>query len=369
MQFNDLGKQWESIRETVIEKIDSLGYNGSYINGPAVSEFESQFSSHYGTKYSIGVSNGTDGLKLALQVLDLSNEDLVIIPSNTFIADYLAVKHLPLVKPRVALIDHDENFTLDIKHLELFLKERRDDFNKVVVIPVHLYGHSCDMDVIVNLSKIYNFKIIEDCSQSHETKYKGSYLGSYGEMAVYSLYPGKNLGACGDGGIITTNDKFLCERLKSIRNYGSKVKYHYDEIGYNNRLDSIQAIILSEKLKHLERWTEIKRQIAQRYHAEIVNPKVTLPVISEDCSVHSYHIFCLQVEDRKKFESHMNSAGIPTIIHYPIPIHQTSIFDTLDIVHSISRTDETCEKIVSIPIHPFLTEGEVDLIISSVNSY
>ena len=369
MQFNDLGKQWEKIRESVLDKIDRIGFQGSYINGPAVSEFENEFAQHYNTKYSVGVSNGTDGLKLALQMFDLTNSDLVIIPSNTFVADYLAVKHLPLVKPKVALIDHDENFTIDTVHLDLFLKSYRRHFNKVVVIPVHLYGHSCDMDTIMELSKEHNFHVIEDCSQSHETKYKGNYLGSYGDLAVYSLYPGKNLGACGDAGIVTTNNEDFYNRLKSIRNYGSKVKYHYDEIGYNNRLDSMQAIVLSEKLKHLKEWTEIKNKITEQYHNRINNPKVVLPRVSEDCTTHSYHIFCVEVEDRILFEKHMSNNGITTIIHYPIPIHKTSIFDTEDIVFSSLNTDKTCNRIVSIPIHPFLTDGEINHIINTINNY
>jgi dTDP-4-amino-4,6-dideoxygalactose transaminase len=369
MQFNDLGRQWSEIRSSVIEKIDSLGFKGSYINGPEVSQFEKDFSDHYGAKYSVGVSNGTDGLKIALQVFDLGEEDLVIIPANTFIADYLAVKHLPGGIPKIALIDHDEYFTIDTSHLESFLKEKRKDFRRIVVIPVHLYGHPCDMDVIMRLASEYNFNVIEDCSQSHESKYNGNHLGSYGDLAVYSLYPGKNLGACGDAGIITTNSEEFYHRMRSIRNYGSKVKYHYDEIGYNNRLDSMQAIVLSEKLRLLEKWTEIKNRITERYQREINNPNVFLPKVSDSCTLHSYHIFCLEVEDRGSFEKFMSEKGIPTIIHYPIPIHRTSIFDSSDIIFSSSNTDKTCNRIVSIPIHPFLSEEEIDLVISSVNSW
>ena len=239
----------------------------------------------------------------------------------------------------------------------------------MVVIPVHLYGHSCDMDTIMRLSKEYNFQVIEDCSQSHETKYKNNYLGSYGDLAVYSLYPGKNLGACGDAGIITTNNEEFYNRLKSIRNYGSKVKYHYDEIGYNNRLDSMQAIVLSEKLKHLKEWTDIKNKITEQYYNGINNPKVVLPKVSKDCTTHSYHIFCVEVDDRKSFEKHMSDNGITTIIHYPIAIHKTSIFDTEDILFSSSNTDRTCDRIVSIPIHPFLTIEEVNHIINTINNY
>lgn len=370
MQFNDLGKQWQIIREEVLAKIDKVGYEGSYINGKSVSNFEKEFADHFDSKYAVGVSNGTDGLKLALQIFDLNENDLVIIPANTFVADYLAIKNIPSNKPTTVLIDHDEYFTIDTKQLESFLKENRNKYKKVVLIPVHLYGHPCDMDKIYELSKKYDFNILEDCSQSHETKYKGRHLGSYGDMAVYSLYPGKNLGAAGDAGIITTNNEDIYERLKMIRSYGSKVKYYYDEIGHNHRLDSMQAIILSEKLKYLSSWTSDKNKIVDRFLSEIKNDKIVLPKKSSECTLHSYHIFCLKVEDRKSFEKHMSISEIPTIIHYPIPIHKTSIFDyKKDIVYSSENTDKFADKIVSIPIHPFLSNDDIDKIINSLNNY
>lgn len=369
MQFNNLGKQWECVRENALKKIDEIGYEGSYINGKSVSEFESEFATHYGSKYSVGVSNGTDGLKLALQIYNLTESDLVIMPANTFIADYLAVKHLPLTKPKVALIDNNEYFTMDTSHLELCLKSLRHHYNKVVVIPVHLYGQPCDMDKIIELSNEYNFNILEDCSQSHESTYKHKKLGSFGNMAVYSLYPGKNLGGIGDGGIITTNDIEIYDRLRSIRNYGSKVKYHYDELGHNNRLDSIQAVVLSEKLKFITKWTDDKIQISNRFLSEINNPKVVLPKIPEYTTKHSFHIFCVMVEDRKSFENHLSSTGIPTIIHYPIPFHKTNVWDINDIIFSSSNTNEWCDKIVSIPLHPFLTNDEINTIINTINKY
>ncbi len=368
MQFNNLGKQWESIRESVLNKIDSIGLEGSYINGKSVSEFEDKFAKYFNTKYSVGVSNGTDGLKLALQIYNLSENDLVIIPANTFVADYLAVKNLPGQKPKIALIDHDEYFTISVTDLQDFLSKNRNSYNKVVVIPVHLYGQSCDMDKIVELSNLYNFSILEDCSQSHETTYKGKHLGSFGDMAVYSLYPGKNLGACGDAGIVTTNSEEIYKRLKSIRNYGSSVKYHYDEIGHNHRLDSIQAVILSEKLDHLKKWTDVKREIANRFLNEVKNTKITLPKTTQDCE-HSWHVFCVKVENRLDFEKYMTSKSIPTIIHYPIPIHDTKIFETTDLVFSTKNTDINKDMIVSLPIHPFLSVEEVDLIIESLNNF
>ena len=369
MQFNNLGKQWEIVRENSLKKIDLIGREGSYINGKAVSEFESQFSSHYGSKYSVGVSNGTDALKMALQIYELGESDLVIMPANTFIADYLAVKHLPLKNPKVVLIDHDEYFTLNVDHLRDFLKKDRTKYKKIVVIPVHLYGQPCDMDRIVSLSHQFDFRILEDCSQSHESQYKGKMLGSFGDMAVYSLYPGKNLGAVGDAGIITTDDEEIFNRLRSMRNYGSKVKYHYDEIGYNNRLDSIQAVVLSEKIKHISEWTEEKIKIASQFLSKVNNSKVKLPIIPEYSTKHSFHIFCLVVDDRNSFESYMNKFGIPTIIHYPVPIHQTKIWSPEDTVYSSDKTDTLCERIISIPLHPFLEIDEIKLIIDTINNY
>ena len=369
MQFNNLGKQWELIREKALEKIDKIGFEGSYINGKSVSDFETEFANHYGSKYSVGVSNGTDGLKLALQTYDLTDDDLVIMPTNTFVADYIAVKHLPMVKPKVVLIDHDDFFTINTSHLRLFLNGSRQHYKKVVVIAVHLYGQPCDMDEIVELSKEFNFSIIEDCSQSHESTYKNNLLGSYGDMAVYSLYPGKNLGAIGDAGIITTNNSDLYERLKSLRNYGSKIKYHYDEIGHNHRLDSIQSVVLSEKLKLIGDWTSNKLEISDRFIKEIKNPKINLPKISPNTTKHSFHIFCVCVENRNEFENYLSENGIPTIIHYPIPFHTTNVWDKNDIVFSDNKTNEFCNKIISLPLHPFLTLDDVNHIIDTINNY
>jgi dTDP-4-amino-4,6-dideoxygalactose transaminase len=368
MQFNDLSKQWACIRENILPKIDNLGYDGSYINGKLVKEFEDYFASYFTSKFAVGVSNGTDGLKIALQLFDLTNEDLVIIPANTYISDYIAVKNLPKNQPKVCLIDHDDNFTIDCDSLENFLEIERQKWKKIVLIPVHLYGHSCEMDRIMQLKDKYDFHIIEDCSQSHETLYKGNHLGNFGDVSVYSLYPGKNLGAMGDAGIITTNNIEYYERMKSLRNYGSKVRYHYDELGNNHRLDSIQSLILIEKLKHLKEWTRKKTEISDFYLEKIKNPKIELPKVSQNCK-HSWHVFCLRVKDRPNFEKHISNNGIPTIIHYPIPIHKTTIFDTNDIVFSSKNTDLSSDLVISIPIHPFLTTDEISQIVDVCNNY
>ena len=223
MKFNDLGKQWEAIRETCLPMVDELGFDGGYIGGNRVEDFEREFAAYVGTQHAVGVSNGTDALKLCLQTLGVGPRDNVIIPANTFIADLICVGHLPLEeKPTVTVIDHDENFCIDVIRLEEYLSNRRESFDKAVLIAVHMYGHACNMEAISKLQDEYDLLLIEDCSQSHGTRFKGRMTGTFGQMAAFSLYPGKNLGALGDAGIIATDYMIYRNRLKSLRNYGSR---------------------------------------------------------------------------------------------------------------------------------------------------
>ena len=288
--FNDLPGQWAQIKDSALINVDKLGERGDYIGGKAIDEFEKSFSNFVGSQFAVGISNGTDALKIGFQLFDLNEEDAVVMPANTFIADYIAVKNCPNGSPRVVLVDHDENYTLDMNSLNDFLSKHRSSYRKLVVVPVHLYGHPCDMDRLLELKNLYDFLIMEDCSQAHGTLYKGRHIGNIGDVSAYSLYPGKNLGALGDAGILTMNSEYFYKRSRSLRNYGSSIKYHYDELGHNHRMDTIQAIFLSEKLKRLNDWTVEKRSVAARYLAGINNPKVRLPLISKN-AYHSYHIF------------------------------------------------------------------------------
>jgi dTDP-4-amino-4,6-dideoxygalactose transaminase len=364
IKFNDLGKQWSEIRDGAINDLDRIGSEGSYIGGNDISIFENKFSEYIGTKYGIGVSNGTDALKIALRAYDLNENDLIVIPANTFIADYFAVKHLSK-SPRVMVVDHDDTYCISTFQINRLMSEFRKAYRKVVVIPVHLYGHSCDMDIIMNLSREWDFEVLEDCSQSHGTLWNGKKTGSFGSISIFSLYPGKNLGAIGDAGIICTNNDEYHSRMVSLRNYGAVSKYHYEDIGYNNRLDSIHAAFLSRKLELLDEWNDKKRIVARRYLDEIKG--VGLPIIREEC-LHSFHIFCIRVENRSNFMDKLSRKGIPTLIHYPIPIHLEKTWEIFkDMVFSAKRTNEFKDKIVSIPIHPFLTEDEVSHIIKTIN--
>jgi dTDP-4-amino-4,6-dideoxygalactose transaminase len=370
VKFNDLGKQWEEIRGKALSEIDKMGYRGDYIGGEEIQKFESEFSEFCGSSFSLGISNGTDALKIAFQMFDLGPNDLVIIPANTFIADYLAVRNIPLfysMPPSIVLIDHDEYFNISTRDLEKFLLEEREKYSRVVLVAVHLYGHLCDLEEIKRIKEKYNLLVLEDCSQSHGSKGLRLNQGEIGEISVYSLYPGKNLGALGDAGVLTTNLEKYWERGKILRNYGSKVKYHHDDLGHNHRMDTIQAIILNLKLPLLDAWNESKQGIAKRYLSEIKNSSVKLPKTAPWCSYHSYHIFCLEVDDRDSFMKHMQEKNIPCLIHYPVPIYRTPIFS--ERVYTLELTEEKCERIVSIPIHPYLTETEIDLIVSAINSW
>lgn len=376
IQFNDLGKQWEEIREKALEEIDSLGKRGDYIGGKKVLEFEEKFSRYFNSKYSVGVSNGTDALKIAFQMFDLGPEDLVIIPANTFIADYLALRNLPGESgssPHLFLVDHDDSYTISIQGLKKILEEKRSNYRKVVVVAVHLYGHPCDLLSLSKLKEEYELIILEDCSQSHGSECKDFPIGKLGEVSVYSLYPGKNLGALGDAGILTTDIEEYYERAKLLRNYGSRRKYFYEELGHNHRLDTIQSIILDLKLDRLKEWNDSKQKVANRYLGEIDNIGISLPKNSSWCSYHSYHIFCVRVlGDRENFMQHLSSFGVPTLIHYPLPIHKTEIFgrsSVPDFIYDLEMTDLLCDRIVSLPIHPFLREEEVSKIIEAVNSW
>jgi len=376
IKFNDLGAQWAEIREEALIAIDELGTRGDYIGGKAISDFEAKFAAYTGSAFGVGISNGTDALKIAFQIFDLSGQDLVIMPANTFIANYLALKNLPVsgrATPEVYLVDHDKHFTISTTDLENFLSRKRNNYRQVVVVAVHLYGHPCDLQTLKDLKHKYDFILLEDCSQSHGTKSKEFNPGDLGEISVYSLYPGKNLGALGDAGILTTNDPEIYRRAKILRNYGSPVKYHYDEMGNNHRLDTLQAIVLSLKLDRLDQWNLAKQKVAERYSREINNLGISLPINAPWCEFHSYHIYCVKVlGNRENFMQHLSDHGVPTIIHYPIPIHKTNIFGgpyELDFVFNSELTDLYADRIVSLPMHPFLKEEEVTLIINTINSW
>jgi len=368
IKFNDLTKQWHEIKEEVMPELDSFFESSAYICGPYLERFEKQFSEWTGRKYSIGVSNGTDGLKLAIQSFNFyAGKTDVIMPANTFIADPFAVSHQVKGDYHITLIDHDDYYQMDLQLLEEYLSSNRERYDNCIVIPVHLYGHPTNMKKLNEITSKYNCKIIEDASQAHGAITNGEMVGKYADMTVYSLYPGKNLGAIGDAGIVTTDNEEYKNRLVSLRNYGSPQKYHHDDIGWNHRMDPIQAVILSAKLKHLDKWNKMKQPIAKKYN-ELLSDIVITPKIDNHVDLHVYHIYCIVVEDRENLQKFLSSKGIQNGIHYPIPIKDTPPYSYLA-NEKTPNTQYNSDKILSLPMHPWIQETEIEYVCSSIKQY
>lgn len=374
IKFNDLSAQWNIIEDVTMPKVQQFLRDGYYIGGPYVESFEKEFAEYTGSKYAIGTSNGSDGLKLAIEALDLRGRVNVILPANGFMADVFAVKYQVNAEYHVTFIDNDEYFQMDVDKLKSHLESQHRGWS-TVILPVHLYGHPSNMERISELARIHGAYLIEDASQAQGAKCHGKMVGSWGDITVYSLYPGKNLGACGDAGIITTNNEHYKDRLLMLRNYGSPKKYHHDIDGWNHRLDPIQAIILSEKLKFLDKWNDTRRAIASAYINGLrdVDP-IELPKTADYVDMNVHHIFAILVEDaaiRHELMNYLENNGVPTIIHYPIALQDCKC--NKDLLIAGPQTNPSAQKnqhrLLSLPIHPFISLEQVDHICNVIKSY
>ncbi len=333
-----------------------------YIEGQEDTAFEKAFAGYCGARYCIGVGNGLDALMLALKALGIGIGDEVIVPSNTYIATALAVTYVGakpvFVEPKL------ETFNIDPTKIESAITARTK-----AVIPVHLYGQACDMDPIMTTAKKHGLRVIEDCAQAHGATYKGRKVGTFGDAAGFSFYPGKNLGALGDAGAVITNNREIAEKIHALGNYGSDYKYHHIYKGNNSRLDELQAAFLAVKLPHLDRMNAERRRIADRYLTEITNPLVMLPEVGPDM-VPVWHIFGIRCNHRDKLEKWLNEKGIGTNKHYPIPIHLQECYRDLGftegnfpIAEEISRTE------LSIPMYYGITDEEISYVIQKINRF
>ena len=338
-------------------------YNRSwYIEGVEDKAFEKSFAEYCNSKYCIGVGNGLDALFLALKALGVREGDEVIVPSNTYIATALAVTYVgatPIfVEPDI------RTFNINPSKIEEKITNRTK-----AIVPVHLYGHACDMDPIMEIAKKHKLYVVEDCAQAHGATYKGKVIGSFGDAAGFSFYPGKNLGALGDAGATVTNNKELADKIRALGNYGSDYKYHHIYKGNNSRLDEMQAAFLAAKLPHLNKMNEERRRIARMYMDGIKNPEVVLPYVPEDM-VPVWHIFGVRCKRRDELEKFLNDAGIGTNKHYPIPMHLQECYKDLGfkegdfpIAEEISATE------LSLPMYYGMTDEEVQYVIDKVNEF
>ena len=331
-----------------------------YVEGNEDEAFERDFAEYCSMKYCIGVGNGLDALMLILKALGIGENDEVIIPANTYIATALAVSY---VGARPVLVEPDiRTFNIDPDLIERAINKRTK-----AIMPVHLYGQPCDMDSIMAVAKEYNLRIIEDCAQAHGAVYKGRKVGTFGDAAGFSFYPGKNLGALGDAGAVVTNNSEIAAMVRALGNYGSDYKYHNIYKGNNSRLDEMQAAFLSAKLPHLDRMNAERRRLARLYTDGIKKKSVVTPYTIPDCTP-VYHIYGIRCKDRDHLERHLNDKGIGTNKHYPIPIHLQKCYKDLEISEgSLPVSEEISRTQLSLPLYYGMSDEEVQYVIDAIN--
>jgi dTDP-4-amino-4,6-dideoxygalactose transaminase len=356
--FLDLPLQHHDLEEEIIERWRALLRAGAFIGGATVTDFENELASYVGTEYAVGVGNGTDAITLGLRGLGVGPGDEVITAANTFFATVEAITHAGAT-PVIVDVDPD-TATIDPTATEMAVTRRTR-----CIIPVHLYGQPADMDPIMEIADRHGLFVLEDNAQAIGARYKGRRTGSIGHAAATSFYPGKNLGAAGDGGAVTTSDPQVADRVRVLANHGSREKYDHIEIGYNSRLDALQAAILSIKLRHLDGWNARRKYVADRYRALIDHPTIAHPVEMAD-RTHIFHLYVVRVEDRENLQAALAIDGVATGLHYPVPIHRTLPFAHLRESNSFVHADAWSRNGLSLPMFPEMTDDQIETVVTAV---
>jgi dTDP-4-amino-4,6-dideoxygalactose transaminase len=340
---------------------DRVLHSGWYILGSEVKAFEQEFAAYCGVEHAIGVSNGLDALHLILRAYGVGPGDEVIVPSNTYIATWLAATYVGATPVPVEPVEGTYN--MDPDRIEAAITPRTR-----AIIPVHLYGQAVEMDAIMDIAARHGLKVIEDGAQAHGALYKGRRVGNLGHAAGFSFYPGKNLGALGDAGAVTTNDRELADKLRVLLNYGSRVKYHNEEVGFNCRLDELQAALLRVKLPHLDSETERRRAIAARYQQGLAGTALVLPETAPGCD-HVWHLYVVRTAQRESLQAALSARGISTMIHYPIPPHLQPAYASLGYQRGAFAVAERIhEQVLSLPMGPTMSDDDVDTVIAAVRA-
>lgn len=362
VKFLDMKPMHDKIKDEIMQAIEKVYDSNWYILGKEVESFEEEFAAYCGTKYCIGVANGLEALHLILRGYGIGEGDEVIVPSNTYIATALAVNYTGATP--IFVEPDNRTYNIDPKLIEASITEKTK-----AIMAVHLYGQPCDMDPINEIAKKYNLKVIEDNAQSQGAMYKGKKTGNLGDAAGISFYPGKNLGALGDAGAITTNDKELADKIRTLRNYGSNKKYYNEYKGYNSRLDEIQAAILRVKLRYLDEWNNYRREVAKTYLNKINNENIVLPYIQQDTNP-VWHQFIIRTKNRDELQNYLEEYGISTMIHYPVPIHKQEAYKEYShMIGKLPIAEDIAEEILSLPIYPEISVFDVNKVIERLNEY
>jgi dTDP-4-amino-4,6-dideoxygalactose transaminase len=386
--FLDLITPHQELETELLAVVQKAFSNAGFIGGPMVDDFEREFAAFCDAKYCVGASNGTDALRFAFMAAGIERGDIILTVPHTFIATTEAISQ---AGAQIGFIDIDEqSYTMDPQALKQYI-EQRCDFDartgKLIerkskhrvagIVPVHLYGQTADMDPILELAAKYNLFVIEDACQAHGAEYyskkeqKWRRAGTMGKAAAFSFYPGKNLGACGEAGAITTNDETMAQRMKMIRDHGQAKKYYHDIEGYNGRLDSIQAGWLSVKLRHLKKWNDSRRDLAHRYHELLAEARgAVVTPIEAPWTKGVYHLYVIRVQDRDALLACLADAGIGAGIHYPIPLHLQKAYECLGYKKGdFPVTERVAAEIVSLPMFPQLTNRQQDEVANRVKEF
>ncbi len=360
--FHDLKKQYRQIKNEVLSEIKQVCEETAFSGGLFVKRFEKKFAKYCGAKYCVAVDSGTSALQLAMLALGIGKGDEVIVPVNTFIATAAAVSHTGATP---VFVDCDEKtWEIDAHKIEEKIKK-----NTKAVIGVHLYGQPFDIDEVKKICKRHNLFFVEDCAQAHGAKYRSKKVGAFGDIACWSFYPGKNLGAFGEAGAITTNDKNLAGKVDRLHNHGSRKKYYHEEIGFNMRMDGIQGAILTVKLKYLNQWNRRRKEIAEMYRREIVNPKIIMQHAPRGADS-VYHLFVITTAMRDKLKKYLEDHQIFPGIHYPIPCHLQRAFKFLKYhIGDFPNSEYLSRHCLSLPMYPELTTANIKKVIKIINRY
>ncbi len=359
--FLDLQAPYGELKDEIDAAAARVLQSGWYILGPEVEAFESEWAAHCRACHAVGLADGLDALHLTLRAMDVGQGDEVIVPSNTYIATWLAVSQCGAVP--VPVEPDPATHNIDVARIEAALTPRTK-----VILPVHLYGQPADMDPILGIARKHSLRVLEDAAQAHGARYKGQRIGAHGDAVAWSFYPGKNLGALGDGGAVTTNDPQIADRLRVLRNYGSRVKYVNEVQGYNSRLDPLQAAVLRVKLKHLDDWNARRTAIAHQYLEGLSGLGLTLPEVPTWAEP-VWHLFVVGHLQRDAFQARLTEAGIGSLIHYPIPPHRQKAYAGMGFAAgTFPIANQLAGQVLSLPIGPHQSAGDTADILEAIRA-
>ena len=359
--FLDLGAAYRQLQSEIESAVLSSLRSGRYIGGHDVEAFEHEFARYCEAGHCASVANGLDALRLSLHAMGVGPGDEVLVPSNTFIATWLAVSQCGAIPVPVEPIQ--ATYNLDPQRIEAAITARTK-----AIVPVHLYGQPADLDPILDIAAKHDLWVLEDAAQAHGARYKGKRVGAHGDAVAWSFYPSKNLGALGDAGAVTTNDAWLDDRIRLLRNYGARTKYVNEVQGFNSRLDPVQAAALRVKLKYLDEWNARRAETAARYISELRNLPITLPHVPEWANP-VWHLFVIRHNERDLLAKRLQERGIDTLIHYPIPPHRQAAYQAANsLPHSLPASEAIHAEVLSLPMDPMMTSDHVDAVVDAMET-